>query len=202
VALRGHRERQTEERRGAGAAYASEGLVFCTREGRPLDRFNVRRDFLRALERAGLPPVRFHDLRQTSATLMLIAGVHLKQMGARLGHADIHTTAKYSHLVRGLDGEAAERLARAIRTGESEGAAAAEAYLKSRKARAEQSSDRPGRGGSRRSSGTRGGARSGKGTRKGTGRETARLKTARRAVPNWRFGSGREDLNLRPPEPH
>ena len=64
--------------------------------------------------------MRFHDLRHTSATLMVIAGVHLKQMGARLGHADIHTTAKYSHLIRGLDRRGAERLARAIRAGEAE----------------------------------------------------------------------------------
>ncbi|MDQ3701517.1 MAG: site-specific integrase, partial [Chloroflexota bacterium] len=141
--LRDHRQRQDDERHALQGAYADERLVFCSHEGRPLDRFNVRRDFLRALERAGLPAVRFHDLRHTSATLMVIAGVHIKQMGARLGHADIHTTAKYSHLVRGLDRDAAERLGGALRAGEAEGAAAAQAYLKSREARTPRPGARP-----------------------------------------------------------
>jgi integrase len=202
AALREHQKRQEEERRVLEGAYAKEGLVFCTHEGRPLDRFNVRRDFLRALERAGLTPVRFHDLRHTSATLMVIAGVHLKQMGARLGHADIHTTAKYSHLIRGLDREAAERLARAIRAGEPEGVAAAQAYLESLSARTKpalRASRPPGR---KRSAGSGSAMRSRTGTRTGTGRQTARSGSPKRAVLTWRTWSGREDLNLRPPEPH
>jgi hypothetical protein len=138
----------------------------------------------RALERAGLPPVRFHDLRHTSATLMVIAGVRLKQMGARLGHADIQTTAKYAHLSRGLDRDAAERLARANRAGEAEGIAAAQAYLKSLASRGR--TGRSGAGGTRRRRGPNGGvARSRKGTHRGTGRGTARL-----GGPNSGYRSG------------
>jgi integrase len=87
-----HRERQQEEKADAGAAYVDEGLIFCTRLGRPLSRFNVTRDFKQALRRAGLAPVRFHDLRHTSATLMLIAGVHLNQIGARRGRGPAGAT--------------------------------------------------------------------------------------------------------------
>lgn len=59
---------------------------------------------LRALRRhltaAGLPSVRFHDLRHTHASLLITVGVHPKAMQARLGHASITTTLNtYGHLM-------------------------------------------------------------------------------------------------------
>jgi integrase len=55
------------------------------------------------LKRAGLPDIRFHDLRHTSATLLLSAGIHPKIVQERLGHAQISVTMDtYSHVLASL----------------------------------------------------------------------------------------------------
>ena len=56
--------------------------------------------------------IRLHDLRHTSATLALAAGVHPKVVQERLGHSSINITLDtYSHVVKGLQHEAAEKVA-------------------------------------------------------------------------------------------
>ncbi len=114
--LRVHKARQNEERLAAGGYYADYELVFATRAGTPLIRRNVLRDFKLLCDRAGLPGTfRFHDLRHCSATLMLLSGIHPKVASGRLGHATIGITQNlYSHLVEGLDEDAAQRIERAI----------------------------------------------------------------------------------------
>ena len=58
----------------------------------------LRRSFHPALERAGLPKMRFHDLRHTAATLWLQAGLHPKAVSERLGHSGIEITLRvYGH---------------------------------------------------------------------------------------------------------
>lgn len=111
-ALRRHRARQAEERLAAGAAYTDHGLVFCTQIGTPMNGGNlVRRDFQRLLQKAGLPPMRFHDLRHTSASLLLSQGVHLKVIQARLGHSSIQVTGDvYAHLLPDMSRDAAAKL--------------------------------------------------------------------------------------------
>jgi len=60
---------------------------------------------------AGLPAIRFHDLRHTSATLLLAAGVHPKVVQERLGHSQIGITLDtYSHVVPTMQLEAATKL--------------------------------------------------------------------------------------------
>jgi integrase len=60
------------------------------------------------LVRAGLPHVRFHDLRHAHATLMLLQGVHPKVVSERLGHASIGITLDtYSHVLPEMQAEAA-----------------------------------------------------------------------------------------------
>lgn len=115
-ALRQHRRRQAEERLRAGEAWQDWGLVFCTEIGTPLHPSNVRnRVFRRLLEEAGLPRVRFHDLRHTCATLALQAGVHPKVVQEMLGHATIAVTLDtYSHVLPSLQEEAAARLHRIL----------------------------------------------------------------------------------------
>jgi integrase len=114
--LREHRARQAAERLQRGAAYADEDLVFCTQWGGPLDRFNVRRDFRLALGRAGLPLIRFHDLRHTNGVLMQLAGVGLRAAMARLGHAQARTTLEtYGHITPQMDVDAAARIAATLR---------------------------------------------------------------------------------------
>jgi integrase len=89
-ALRRHqRVVQAEERLANGLPKATDDdLVFATELGTPIDAGNfLRRTHYPLLDRAGLPRVRFHDLRHTAATLLLEAGVHVKVVAERLGHA-------------------------------------------------------------------------------------------------------------------
>jgi integrase len=53
---------------------------------------------------AGLPDIRFHDLRHTCATLLLNSNVHPKYVQELLGHASISQTLDtYSHVLKGMD---------------------------------------------------------------------------------------------------
>ena len=67
--------------------------VFTDEHGQPLAPRWVSRRFADLIERTGLPPIRFHDLRHTSATLGLAAGESLKEVSQRLGHSSIVVTA-------------------------------------------------------------------------------------------------------------
>lgn len=110
-ALRAHRSRQLEERLAAGARWHDSDLVFTTALGTPLDSRNVTKRFQAALKRAGLPRLRFHDLRHTAASLMLAQGVSARVVMETLGHSQISLTMNtYSHVVPALQREAADRM--------------------------------------------------------------------------------------------
>lgn len=83
--------------------------VFCNSRGGPLRRSHFHADHYKPLlRRAGLPSIRFHDLRHTMATMMLLAGVHPKVVQERLGHSNIGMTMDtYSHVLPSMDEEAA-----------------------------------------------------------------------------------------------
>ncbi|MCL0058013.1 tyrosine-type recombinase/integrase [Dehalococcoidales bacterium] len=59
-----------------GKSLADGDLVFCHPDGSPLDPGTVTHTFARVITKAGLPHIRFHDLRHTHATLMLKQGIH------------------------------------------------------------------------------------------------------------------------------
>ncbi|MCH8919447.1 MAG: site-specific integrase, partial [Chloroflexi bacterium] len=111
AALREHHGRQLEERLRA-ETWEDMDLVFANRSGYPLDKGNLlRRSFAPLLERAGLPRVRFHDLRHSCASLLLAEGVHPKVVQEMLGHSTISVTMDtYSHTLPSMGAEAAERL--------------------------------------------------------------------------------------------
>jgi integrase len=111
-ALEKHRERQIEERKQLVKLWRDCGLVFPTRVGTPISRHNlVTRSFKPLLVRAGLPDIRFHDLRHTCATLMLVVGTNPKVVQEMLGHANVSITLDtYSHLLPNMQGEAVGRL--------------------------------------------------------------------------------------------
>ena len=78
-ALRSHLERQLEDIERLGDRYRDHGLVFTSEIGTLINPTNLRRrSFVPLLERAGLPQIRFHDLRHTCATLLLARNVHPK----------------------------------------------------------------------------------------------------------------------------
>ena len=91
-ALRRHRVAQAAERLRISAAWEDGDLVFCSAAGRPIAASGLRRTYEPLLKEAGLPRVRFHDLRHTSATLLLGRGVHPKVVSEMLGHTRISTT--------------------------------------------------------------------------------------------------------------
>lgn len=92
-ALTAHDERQAQERELVGTAWEDNGLVFPNTIGRPINVSNfLPRDFYPLLERAGLPRMRFHDLRHSAATLLLELGIHPKVVSEMLGHSQIGIT--------------------------------------------------------------------------------------------------------------
>lgn len=70
--------------------------VFCDLDGKPFN--NVRRSFNTALRRAGITDFRFHDLRHTFASHLVMAGVDLVTVKELLGHKSLDMTMRYSHL--------------------------------------------------------------------------------------------------------
>jgi integrase len=89
----------------------SNQLLFTTDSGKPINpRFLVKK-FKENLKEAGVPEIRFHDLRHTSATLLFSANVHPKVVQERLGHSSIILTLDtYSHVMNDIQDEAAEKL--------------------------------------------------------------------------------------------
>jgi integrase len=109
--LRRHKARQAEERLLLGAAYEDHGLVFSSAIGRPISPPDFYKAFVRLLQRARLPRVRFHDTRHTFATLMLELGESPKTVQTMLGHTTITTTLDiYSHVSLDLEKRAAANL--------------------------------------------------------------------------------------------
>lgn len=103
-------------RRAHGMSQArNERHVFTDRDGNPLDPAAVSRRFHELRERLGLPRIRLHDLRHTSATLGLDSGESLKEVSARLGHSAISVTADlYTEVTPGLARASAHRLAASL----------------------------------------------------------------------------------------
>ncbi|MFM9449925.1 tyrosine-type recombinase/integrase [Streptomyces europaeiscabiei] len=109
--LKIHQERQDEERQTAGTSWTDNGLVFTTPKGRPLDPTNLTRRFRRLLHGVGLRTIRFHDLRHSTATLLLEQGVDLVVIKELLGHAHIGVTAGvYAHVRLRLQRQAIDTL--------------------------------------------------------------------------------------------
>lgn len=103
---------QIEFKRLLGAQYEVHDLVFCQPNGKPLHAHNItQRDFRRIIERAGLPRIRFHDLRHCHATHLLRTGTNPKVVSERLGHSTpAFTLSVYSHVLPGMQREAARWL--------------------------------------------------------------------------------------------
>ena len=90
--LRKHNVEQKRARVFIGGRWKEQGLIFTSSIGTPLDARKMSRQFKTTLARAGLPDIRFHDLRHTAATLMLQQGIHPKIVQERLGHSNIGMT--------------------------------------------------------------------------------------------------------------
>jgi integrase len=115
-ALKAHRKRQLEERMTLGEIYEDRGLIFSSCVGTSVNPENlVNRSFKPLLKKAGLPEIRFHNLRHTCATLLLGRGVHPKLVQELLGHATIAMTLDtYSHYLPSMGDQAAGAMGDAL----------------------------------------------------------------------------------------
>lgn len=98
--IRGEREKNR--------SYKNLDLVVCTEFGTPTHKSNIRRVFKSIIKKADIPKIRFHDMRHTHATLLLLQGVNPKIVSERLGHADVRITLDtYSHLLPSMQKDTA-----------------------------------------------------------------------------------------------
>ncbi len=109
--LREHRTRQLAQRLARGPAWTDLDLVFPAATGAPLNGPYVTHRFARHLVAAGLPRMRFHDLRHGAATVMKAMGVDLRTIMEVLGHSQISITANlYTHVAPDVLQDVAARL--------------------------------------------------------------------------------------------
>ena len=102
IAIEGLREQQEK---------ACSEIVFANRHGEPLESSSVTDALKIALKRAGLPRIRVHDLRHTTATVLLEAGTHPKLVQELLGHSTVALTLNtYSHVTAGMSDQAARTM--------------------------------------------------------------------------------------------
>lgn len=112
AALRSHRKAQAAERLAWAGAGVETGFVFTREDGAMLHPEHLSRRFRVLARHAGLPPIRLHDGRHTSASLALAAGVAMKTVSDRLGHSTTWVTADtYSHVTPAVAQDAADRIA-------------------------------------------------------------------------------------------
>ena len=105
-----------------GRLLKPDDLVFSNAEGKPLDPGVLSHNFARIAKRAGLRNVRFHDLRHTFASLMLLRGAKPKVISEALGHASVaFTMDTYSHIIEGMQSEAMALLDEVLPPGENAG---------------------------------------------------------------------------------
>lgn len=119
--LRTHRAKQNKDRLEWGEAWVASGRVFSRENGEDLHPAWISAEFERQTERAGLPPVRTHDLRHTAATLMLAGGAAMKVVSETLGHSALAVTSDvYTSVLDEIAVAAAEAavalVPRAVRT--------------------------------------------------------------------------------------
>ena len=94
-------------------AWEDNSLIFCNAVGRHIEASNLLwRSFRPLRERAGLPKkLRFHDLRHTAATLLLLQGVNAKVVSEMLGHESVSLTLDvYSHVLPAMQSDATAKM--------------------------------------------------------------------------------------------
>lgn len=111
-ALRRHWQSQQEEKARAGEVWEDHDYVFCDPDGSHLDPgHDVYVQFKKVLKQAGLPDLRFHDLRHSMATMLLQKKVHPKIVQEVLGHSSIDITMDiYSHVLPNIQSDAMSEL--------------------------------------------------------------------------------------------
>lgn len=111
AALRAQRAAVVTARLQLGAVWEDHDFVFPNAIGGPLDGTNVYHEFKKLLRAAALPTsYRVHDLRHSTATYLLAAGVPDRIVMEILGHSQLSMTMRYQHVLPAMLDEAAARL--------------------------------------------------------------------------------------------
>ena len=111
AALKHHQQQQRAMRQEASSEWQDKDIVFCGKNGKYFDLTSLDYHFKRLLKSAGLPNIRFHDLRHSAATILLSMGVHPKVVQELLGHSNISMTLDiYSHVLPSIHQEAMSKL--------------------------------------------------------------------------------------------
>ncbi len=109
--LKRQKDRNNKERELAIRFWKENDLVFPSTIGTANDPSNVLKKFRQLLKKAGLPKIRFHDLRHTAAALMLNNSVDVIVASKRLGHAKPSITMDvYGHLLSSVQNEVADKI--------------------------------------------------------------------------------------------
>jgi len=91
--------RQEKNSKTLGTGYAQNDYVCVRADGSPFPPDYITRKFSKVLKGAGLPHIRFHDLRHSAASMLIKEGHDMFEISKWLGHGNITTTANiYSHL--------------------------------------------------------------------------------------------------------
>lgn len=105
------RTQQELMRVATGDHWQENGMVFTNTIGTFLDQAKVSREFKKVLKNAGLPLIRFHDLRHTSISFLLEMGMPVNTVQQRSGHSKASvTTDIYGHPMEHSQEEAAEKI--------------------------------------------------------------------------------------------
>lgn len=119
--LKAHKLRQAEEQLRIGIRPDDDSFVIAQADGKPLKPVSLTHEWTRLLAKTFLPRIRFHDLRHTHASQMLANGVHPKVASERLGHSTVGITLDlYSHVMPGMQADAAEQVDAALQAAISE----------------------------------------------------------------------------------
>ena len=103
-----------------GKELALDDLVFAYENGKPLDPTVLTHNFKRIAKQSGIENVRFHDLRHTFASLMLLKGAAPKVISEALGHSSVAFTMDvYSHIIPGMQEDAMVKLNSVIPSGDT-----------------------------------------------------------------------------------
>ena len=106
-----HQQRQELQRVAAGDRWQENGMIFTSSIGTYPDQTKVTREFKRLLKQAGLPDIRFHDLRQTSISILLESGAPVNTVQKRVGHSKASVTDDiYGHVMARSQDEAAQKI--------------------------------------------------------------------------------------------
>lgn len=109
--LKKYKNQQNEKKLKCGDKWIDTDFIFTKWNGEAMFPYTISTWFPRFLKDNNLRKITFHDLRHTSATVLINAGVNIKEVSGRLGHKKTSTTIDiYSHVLKSADKDASNKI--------------------------------------------------------------------------------------------